>query len=817
MAARIPEKAEVVVIGGGIAGCSVTYHLTKIGVSDVVLLERKQLTCGTTWHAAGLVTQLRATRNMTELAKYTGELFHNLSSETGQETGFKQNGALRLAKTPGRLEELLRGASMGRNFGLEMHAVSPAEIKERWPLLNLDGVIGGIWAPKDGQVNPADVTQAFAKGARMGGAKIVESLSVDRILVEHGRAVGVSTSEGDIRAQNVVICGGMWSREFAAEHGVSLPLHAAEHFYVVTETIPELPRNLPVLFVTDEEAYYKEDAGKLLVGCFEKEAKPWAREGIPKEFCFDSLPEDFEHFERILDMAINRVPVLEKTGIQLFFNGPESFTPDNRYLLGETSEVSGLFTASGFNSVGILSSGGVGKALASWIKEGHAPVDLADVDVLRMQPFQSNKTYLYDRTKEVLGLLFDMHWPYRQYATARNVRQSIFHDRLKALGAVMTEAAGWERPGYFSLNGKAREIEYSYGRQNWFDIVGAECRNTGQQVALFDQSCFIKYMVDGRDACAVLNRICANDVDVPVGKLVYTQCLNERGGIEADVTVTRLAEDSYLFVTAAMSQARDFTWLRRHTPEGAHVFIRDVTSGLPMLGVMGPNARPLLERLSACDLSNSAFPFASSQEIEVGYAKVRASRVTYVGELGWELYVPAEFAAHVFDTIIAAGTEYGLCQSGYFALGSMRMEKGYRHWGHDIGPEDTPYQAGLGFAVKLEKPGGFIGRDALLRQKEQGPIRRRLVQFRMVEPDAPLVYHQEPVWADGHLVGSITSGAYGHRIGASLGMGYVENADGVDASFLAESEFEIEVAGARHKAVAQLAAQYDPSNSKILA
>ncbi|MGY4298726.1 glycine cleavage system aminomethyltransferase T/glycine/D-amino acid oxidase-like deaminating enzyme [Bradyrhizobium sp. i1.4.4] len=817
MAAKIPDKAEVIVIGGGVAGCSVAYHLTKLGVSDVLLLERKRLTCGTTWHAAGLVTQLRATRNMTELAKYTGELFHSLSSETGQETGFKQNGALRLAKTPGRLEELLRGASMGRNFGLEMHAVSPAEIKERWPLLDLHDVIGGIWAPKDGQVNPADVTQAFAKGARIGGAKIVENLSVDRILVERGRVVGVSTSEGDIRAQKVVICGGMWSREFAAKHGVSLPLHAAEHFYVVTETIPDLPRNLPVLFVADEEAYYKEDAGKLLVGCFEKEAKPWARDGIPTEFCFDSLPEDFEHFERILDMAIKRVPVLAKTGIQLFFNGPESFTPDNRYLLGETSEVSGLFTACGFNSVGILSSGGIGKALAFWIKEGHAPVDLADVDVLRMQPFQSNKTYLYDRTKEALGLLFDMHWPYRQYATARFVRQSVLHDRLKALGAVMTEAGGWERPGYFSLDGKNQQIEYSYGRQNWFDIVGAECRNTGQKVALFDQSCFIKYMVDGRDACAVLNRICANNVDVPVGKLVYTQCLNERGGIEADVTVTRLAEDSYLFVTAAMSQARDFTWLRRHTPEGAHVFIRDVTSGLPMLGVMGPNARTLLEQLSGCDFSNSAFPFASSQEIEVGYAKVRASRVTFVGELGWELYVPAEFAAHVFDTIIAAGADHGLSQSGYFALGSMRMEKGYRHWGHDIGPEDSPYQAGLGFAVKLDKSGGFVGRDALLRQKEQGPIRRRLVQFRMVEPDAPLVYHQEPVWADGRLVGSITSGAYGHRIGASLGMGYVENADGVAASFLAESEFEIEVAGARHKAAAQLAAQYDPSNSRILA
>lgn len=816
MASRIPDKAEVVIVGGGVAGCSVAYHLTKLGVSDVVLLERKQLTCGTTWHAAGLVTQLRATRNMTELAKYTGELFQSLGPETGQETGFKQNGALRLAKTSGRLEELLRGASMGRNFGLEIHAASPAQIKERWPLLDLDGVVGGIWAPKDGQVNPADVTQAFAKGARMGGAKIVEYLSVDRILIEHGRVAGVSTCEGEIRAKKVVICGGMWSREFAAKHGVSLPLHAAEHFYVVTETIPDLPRNLPVLFVTDEEAYYKEDAGKLLVGCFEKQAKPWACDGIPADFCFESLPEDFDHFERILDMAIKRVPVLANTGIQLFFNGPESFTPDNRYLLGETSEVAGLFTACGFNSVGILSSGGFGKALAFWIKEGHAPVDLADVDVLRMQPFQSNKRYLYDRTKEALGLLFDMHWPYRQYETARNVRQSVLHDRLMARGAVMTETAGWERPGYFSLHDRDQKIEYSYGRQNWYDIVGEECRNAARNVALFDQSCFVKYMVDGRDACAALNRICANNVDVPVGKLVYTQCLNELGGIEADVTVTRLAENSYLFVTAATSQTRDLSWLRRNIRDGAHVFIRDVTSGLPMLGLMGPNARPLLQRLSGCDLSNAAFPFASSQEIEIGYAKLRASRVTYVGELGWELYIPAEFAAHVFDKIVEAGGEHGLSQAGYFALDSMRMEKGYRHWGHDIGPDDTSYQAGLGFAVKLDKSGGFIGREALLRQKEEGPVRRRLVQFRMAEPDAPLLYHQEPIWANGRLVGHITSGAYGHRVGASLGMGYVEHCGGVDAPFLSDSQFEIEVAGARHKAVAQLSAQYDPSNSKIM-
>lgn len=815
MSSRLPHSAEVVIIGGGIAGCSIAYHLSKLGIADVLLLERKQLTCGTTWHAAGLVTQLRATRNMTELAKYTGELFQSLGAETGQETGFKRNGALRLAKTRERLEELLRGASMGRNFGLEMHAISLDEIKERWPLVNLEGLVGGIWAPNDGQVNPADVTQAFAKGARLGGATIVENLAVEKILINHGRTTGVRTAEGDVRAAKVVICGGMWSRDFAAQSRVSLPLHAAEHFYIVTEAIPSMPRNLPVMFVTDEESYYKEDAGKLLVGCFEREAKPWARDGIPPDFCFDSLPHDIDHFARILDMAVERVPVLANTGIQLFFNGPESFTPDNRYLLGQTAEVDGLFTACGFNSVGILSSGGVGKALAAWIKDRRSPVDLSDVDVLRMQPFQSTKAYLYDRTKEALGLLFDMHWPYRQYATARDARMSALHDRLVAQGAVMTEAAGWERPGYFAVNGGPKVIEYSYGRQNWFDTVGNECRNTAENVTLFDQSCFVKYMIDGRDACRELNRICANDIDVPVGKIVYTQCLNDRGGIEADVTVTRLAETSFLFVTTSTSQTRDLVWLRRNIPPTAHVFARDVTSGLPMLSLMGPTSRDLLRELSGEALGNDRFPFATSREIEIGYARVRASRVTYVGELGWELYVPAEFALHVFDRVVKAGERHGLAHGGYFAINSMRMEKAYRHWGHDIGSEDTPYNAGLGFAVKLEKAHGFIGREALLEQKLAGPIQRRLVQFRMTESDSPLLHHEEPIWADGKLVGSISSGAYGHRIGASLGMGYVTHEAGVDAAWLAGRQFEIEIAGTRHPAKAQLGPYYDPKSLRV--
>ncbi len=811
----VPEKTDVLVIGGGVAGCSIAYHLTKIGITDVVLCERKQLTCGTTWHAAGLVTQLRATRNMTELAKYTGELFSDLEAETGQATGFKKNGSLRLAKHDARFEELKRGASMARNFGLEVHVIAPAEVKERWPFAEVDDLVGALWMPNDGQVNPADVTVAMAKGARQGGAVIIENNPVTEILVERGRVVGAETAQGRIEAKKVVIAGGMWSRDLAATIGVNLPLHAAEHFYIVTEPIPDLPRDLPVMFLGDECSYYKEDAGKLLLGCFEPNAKPWGHDGIPDDFCFDSLPEDFEHFEPILEMAIKRVPALAETGIQLFFNGPESFTPDDRYLLGETPEVENLYCACGFNSVGILSSGGVGKSLAQWIKDGRPPFELADVDVRRMMPFQTNSSYLFDRTTETLGLLFDMHWPNRQFATARGVRRSPFHDRLTATGAFMTEAAGFERPGFFGSPGSTPEIAYSYGRQSWFDACGNECRNTRDGVTLFDQSCFTKFMIEGRDACSALNRICANDINVEPGRVVYTQWLNERGGIEADVTVTRIDESSFMVVSIAANQTRDKAWLARHMPDDAHVFVHDVTSGLPMLSLMGPKSRVLLEQVSGADFSNGAFPFGTSREIEIGYAKVRASRLTFVGELGWELYVPAEFAQHVFDVIVDAGDAFGLRHGGFFAINAMRMEKGYRHWGHDIGEEDTPLQAGLGFAVKYEKPGGFIGRDAVLRQRDEGIPRRRLAHVRLADEHDVMLYHDEPIWAGNNIVGSVTSGAYGHRVGGSLGLGYVEFEDGVTQDVLDNHTFEIEVAWERYPAMLQLKPWYDPDGVNI--
>ncbi|MDW3207053.1 MAG: FAD-dependent oxidoreductase [Alphaproteobacteria bacterium] len=817
--AVFPDRADVVIVGGGIAGCSIAYHLTKIGITDVVLCERKQLTSGTTWHAAGLIGQLRPNRNMTELAKYTADLLFDLEKETGQSTGFKQNGSLHTALSEARFEEVKRAASMAKSFGLAVELLTPDDLKSIYPLLNTDGMVGGAFLPGDGQANPIDTTQAFAKGARMGGARIFEHTKVTRILVEGGRAVGVITDKGEIRAKTVVIAGGMWSRDLGASIGVNLPLHAAEHFYIVTEPLDGLPGNLPVLRVMDEYAYYKEDAGKILLGAFEPGAKPWGMNGIPEDFEFETLPEDIDHFTPVLEFAMERLPILQEAGIALFFNGPESFTPDDRYLLGETPEVRDLFVACGFNSIGIQSSGGVGKVLADWIRDRHPPMDLADVDVRRMASFQNNKRYLHDRTTETLGLLYAMHWPNHQVETARGVRRTPVHDRLDKSGAVWGETAGWERPMWFAPEGVERRFDYSFHRPGWFDHVGAECRATRDAVALYDQTSFAKFRVEGRDACAVLNRICANQVDVLVGKMVYTQWLNERGGIEADLTVTRLSETAYLVVTAGAAQVRDFAWLTRHIPEDAHCIATDITSGLPMFGVMGPDSRKLLEQVTGADLSNEAFPFGTMQELELGYAKVRAGRITYVGELGWEIYVPAEFATHVYDRIVEAGEAFGLKHAGYFALNVCRTEKGFRHWGHDIGDEDTPVEAGLGFAVAWDKP-DFIGRDAVLRQKEAGIPAKRMVQVCLDQDDAdaPMMFHEEPIYRNGVLVGATTSGAWGHRIGKSIGMGYITcpESDGGKATkdWIEQGSYEIEIAWKRYKATAQLRPLYDPSSEK---
>jgi glycine cleavage system aminomethyltransferase T/glycine/D-amino acid oxidase-like deaminating enzyme len=817
MAKTLPSHADVVIVGGGIIGCSLAYHLTQIGVTDVVLLERKQLTSGTTWHAAGLVGQLRATRNMTELAKYTSELMKGLEQETGQATGFRQNGSISVALNDARLEEFMRGASMAKNFGLDVQVISAGEVKERLPHLAMHEVTGGVFLPGDGQVNPIDVTQAYAAGARSRGAKIFENTKVTRIIKEGNRVTGVETAAGTIMADKTVICGGMWSRELGQQVGVQIPLHAAEHFYVVTEPIAELPANMPVTRIPDEWAYYKEDAGKLMLGAFEPEAKPWGMNGqLTEDHEFETLPEDYEHFEPVLEKAVARMPLLETAGIALFFNGPESFTPDDRYYLGAAPFIDDLYVACGFNSIGIQSSGGAGKVLADWIKSGHAPLDVGDVDIRRVHPFQSNAKYLHDRTTESLGLLYAMHWPYYQPKTARGVRRSPFHDRLAARHACFGEVNGWERPNFFAPSAEEARYEYSYHRQNWFPYAQAEAEAVRDRVALFDQSSFAKYMVQGRDALTVLNEVSVNECDVEPGKMVYTQWCNDRGGIEADLTVTRLGETEFLVVTGAAPQIRDRDWLTRHIGE-RFCTVTDVTSGMPMLSVMGPHSRALMQKLTGEDMSDETHPFATSREVEIGYARVRASRITYVGELGWELYMPAEFATHVYDTIIAAGEEFSLAHAGMHTMNNCRTEKAYRHFSHDIADEDTPIEAGLGFTIAWDKKGGFIGRDALLKQKEQ-PVRTKRMITLALEDDsngASLMYHEEPIYRDGELVGSTTSGAWGHRIGKSIGMGYVKHEDGVTKDWIDAGKWEVEIAWKRYPAKVQFAPQYDPKNERI--
>ncbi|HSB87415.1 MAG TPA: FAD-dependent oxidoreductase, partial [Ilumatobacteraceae bacterium] len=801
---ELPSHARVVIIGGGIVGCSIAYHLALRGESDVVLLERRQLTCGTTWHAAGLVGQLRATHNLTRLAQYTTDLFASLEAETGQATGFRARGSVSVATTEARFEELKRGASMARVFGLEVNVVSAADIKALLPLAATDDLVGGVHLPNDGATNPIDTTQALAKGARARGVRIVENTRVDRILTVDGRVVGVATEHGDVRADAVVNAAGMWARHLADGVGAVVPLHAAEHFYIVTDGIEGISADMPVLRDPDGCAYFKEDAGKLLVGWFEPVAKPWGMKGIPESFCFDTLPQDIDHIAPLVETATRRMPILGSAGIRLFFNGPESFTPDDRYLLGESPDVKGLFMACGFNSIGIQSSGGAGKVLADWIVDGHAPMDLWDVDVRRMMPFQRVPAYLHDRTVEALGLLYAMHWPYFQPTTARGVRRSALHDRLAALGACFGEVAGWERANWFAPDGVVPVYEYSYGRQNWFEHSAAEHRTVRNEVGIFDLSSFGKFVVQGPDAEAVLNRICANDVSGPVGKIAYTQWLNERGGIEADLTVTREAPDRYLVVTAAATQTRDLAYLRDHIPVDARATVTDVTSAYSVISVMGPRSRPLLQTLTDADLSNDGFPFGTSQLVDIAYARVRASRVTYVGELGWELYIPTEFTVGVFEALMASGRAFDVRLCGYHALNSLRMEKGYRHWGHDITPDESPLESGLGFVVAWDKPGGFIGLDALQERKKAG-VGKRLTQFALAEPDR-LLYHNEPIWRDGVIVGAITSGMYGHTVDASLGMGWVAAPPGAiaDRDFVLDGNYEIEVAGDRIPARASL-------------
>ena len=816
MPQTIPSQARVVIIGGGIVGCSVAYHLTKLGWSDVVLLERKQLSSGTTWHAAGLVGQLRATYNLTQLACYGAELYGKLEAETGQATGFSRRGSLAVARTEARMIEFQRQASMAKTFGVDVEVISIEAAAAKWPLMRTDDLVGAIWVPGDGQTNPTDTTVAIAKGARQGGAKVIENVKVTAIHTKDGAVTGVTTDQGPIACEYVVNCAGMWGREVGLMAGVSVPLHAAEHMYMVTQPIEGLDATWPSLRDYDGAVYVKEDAGKLLCGGFELTSKPWGMDGIPDAFEFDELNEDWDQFEPLMQGALDRVPALETAEIRQLFVGPESFTPDNRYYLGEAPEVRRYFVAAGFNSVGIAASAGSGKAVAEWIAAGEPTMDLWDVDIRRAFSFQNNARYLHDRTVEILGVLYDHHWPYRQPATARGMRRSAIHDKLAAAGACFGAVACWERPNWFAPAGVEPAYEYSWGRQNWFDYSAAEHLAVRDQVGLFDQTSFAKFMLQGADAESVLQRLCGGDMAVAPGRVVYTQLLNRHGGIEADLTVTRLAEDRYMIVTSAASAAHDFDWIRRNTATEERAVLTDVTSSLGVLGVMGPKARDLLSKLTDADLSNEAFPYLSAREIDVGYGRARALRVTYVGELGWELYLPTEQMATVCESVLEAGEGLGLRPAGYHALDSLRIEKGYRHWGHDITNEDTPLEAGLGFAVAFEKNVDFLGREALLRQRDEG-LKRRLVQFTLDDP-APLLYHDEPIWRDGRIVGRTTSGNYGHKLGRAVGFGYVTNDGGVvTADYVRAGSYEIEIAGERFAATPHLRAPYDPKAERVRA
>lgn len=807
----LPDRTQVLVVGGGIVGCSIAYHLTRRGITDVTVIEQGTLTSGTTWHAAGLVSQLKASYSLTKLATYSARLFEELEDETGQATGYRTPGSISVADNEERWEEIVRSATMAEISGVETEVISLDRAKEMVPPLRIDDLVGALHIPKDGVTSPVDTTIALAKGAKNRGARVIEGVAVERLVVDNGSLSGVETELGFVEAETVVLAGGMWTRQLATTAGVNVPLQACEHFYIVTEPIDGLDRHTPTVRDPENHTYFKEETGKIMAGFFEPRGKVWKLDGIPRDFTFGTLPDDWDHIGPIFERAIHRIPALADCGLQLFFNGPEAFTPDGVYYLGEAPEVDDVFIAAGFNSVGIQSAGGVGWVMADWIADRHPPMDLSSVDIRRAFPFQGEPAYLGERISESLGLLYAMHWPFRQYESARNVRLSPIHDRLRDAGAVFGEVAGWERPNWFAFDGQEREYVYSYGRQNWWENAGVECRAVREAVGLFDQASFSKFTVSGPDAVATLNHISANQVDVAIGKAVYTQWCNERGGIEADLTVTRTGEDEFLVVTAPAAANRDLTWLRRHSRD-RDVRIADVTDELSMLGVMGPNSRALLSELTSAHLDNGAFPFGTSQLVEVAGHEVRAMRMTYEGELGWELYVAAPEAGSLHDAIVAAGEPHGLRHAGYHAMNALRLEAGYRHWGHDITDEDTPLEAGLGFAVAWDKP-AFLGRDALLAQREL-PRTKRLIQFRLEDPDT-LVYHDEPIYRDGQLVGRVSSGMWSYTEDRCLAMGYLTNPEGVTKGWLDSAEFEVQVGLDRIPLSTSIRSWYDPRNERV--
>ena len=813
---NLPKASRAVIIGGGISGCSVAYHLAKLGWTDIVLLERKKLTSGTTWHAAGLIGQLRNSQNMTRLAKYSAELYVDLANETGIETGMKQNGSITVALTESRKEELNRQAALARAFGVEVSEIGPSEIKDQYPILDTAGVLSGVFLPKDGQADPANIALALAKGARQMGVQIEEGVTVTDVDIDNDQVQGVEFSlengeKGYITSKIVINCGGMWARELAEKSGVVIPLHACEHFYIVTEPIEQLGQ-LPVLRVPDECSYYKEDAGKIMLGAFENRAKPWGMNGIPDDFCFDQLPEDLEHFEPILSLGIKRIPLLNSVGIRTFFNGPESFTPDNRYYLGESTSCTGYWLAAGYNSIGIVSSGGAGMALAKWITEGEPPFDLWEVDIRRAEPFQRNRNYLKNRVTESLGLLYADHFPYLQPETSRNIRRSPFHSYLKDLGAVFGEVAGYERANWYAFKGQKPEYEYSWGRQNWFENQQLEHQSVREDIGIFDMSSFGKIKVEGDDALVLLQYLCTAQMDVPVGKIVYTQILNSKGGIESDLTVSRLSKNSFLLVVPCATLQRDLKLLKTFS-KSKNVVVVDISASEGVLSIMGPKTRDLLAHLSPNDFSNEAHPFGTWKSIEIASGVARAHRVSYVGELGWELYISSDQCAHVFEEIWKVRDQVNFRLCGFHTLDSCRIEKAYRHFGHDITDEDNLIEAGLGFTAAMSKS-DFVGKQAILERKASG-VDRLMLQFLLNDP-SKMIYHHEPIMRGQEIVGYLTSGNYGHYLGSGVGLGYVD-CRGLTKEKILNFDYFIDVAGEVTPVKASIKPFYDPKSHRVRA
>jgi len=810
---EFPGRARTVIIGGGIVGCSTAWHLAKLGHGDIVLLEKGELTSGSTFHAAGLVGQLRSNANITQLLGYSVSLYERLEAETGLATGWKMNGGLRLACNPERWIEVRRQATTARSFGLDMHLLTPSEALDLWPAMDVSDVVGAAFLPTDGQANPSDITRSLARGAREGGVRIFENTRVTAIEVADGRVAAVVTDRGRIACEAVVNCAGQWAREVGRMAGVNVPLVSVQHQYLVTEPIESLPRNLPTLRDPDRLIYFKEEVGGLVMGGYEPNPRPWAEDGIPEGFNFSLLDADFDHFQPLMEQAVQRAPVLEKAGVKELINGPESFTPDGNFILGEAPEVRGFFVGAGFNAYGIAAGGGAGMALAEWVASGAPPFDLWPVDIRRFGRPHRDIDWVRSRTLEAYGKHYTMAWPFEEHSSGRPCRRSPLYDVLKSRGACFGEKLGWERPNWFAGPGEIPEDRYSFGRQNWFEAVGREHRAAREAVAVFDQSSFAKYLVAGPDAEAALGRICANNVAREPGTVVYTQMLNERGGIECDLTVARLARDRYYLVTGTGFATHDLDWIRRNIDSRLNVQALDVTSAWAVLSVMGPKSRDLLRLLTRDDLDNDAFPFAAVREIGVAGAPVYALRITYVGELGYELHIPVEYARNVYDALIAAGAGFGIADAGYRAIDSLRLEKGYRAWGADIGPDYNPIEAGLGWAVKLKSGQEFIGRDALTKAR-QAPLTRRLACFTVDDPDVVLL-GRETIYRDGERAGWLSSAGWGYTVGASIGYGYVRHAGGVDDDFLDRGAYELEVATERVPCKLHMRPLYDPDMSRI--